>query len=434
MAGCEKVLEVSRPVVELSAETVFNSDKAAEQFVLNMYTRLNTALPANYLVPMDLYGDDLNTSLSTAALLEFRNTTVSPGNSYIQNYWREMYSIIYNANDWLNKTKENNSLSPAIKMQLDGEVYFLRAFAYFNLMQQYGGVPLVLSTDVKETALVGRATEEKVLEQILNDLESSVNVLTAAYPGGEKFRANLYTALALRARVAYFTKNWDLALSSSDIVIESEQYQLVPVEEVFTGQSPETIFQIWNVDGFTGIGSRYVPSGSSRPSYFLNTGLIESFDAGDARMSNWIRLQTTGADTRYSPFKYRNRTLPATGRMEYLVAFRLAELIMIRAEASFQKAEYSKALEDLNLVRKRAGVEEYPEELSAALLEQALEAERRRELFCEWGDRFYYLRMKGKADAILSAMKPNWKTTGQLLPIPLYDLQNNPLLTQNPGY
>ncbi|RYE30609.1 MAG: RagB/SusD family nutrient uptake outer membrane protein, partial [Sphingobacteriales bacterium] len=63
-----------------------------------------------------------------------------------------------------------------------------------------------------------------------------------------------------------------------------------------------------------------------------------------------------------------------------------------------------------------------------------VEQERRIELFTEWGDRWIYLRHKGKLDVVLSAIKPNWKSTAAFYPLPHAELQLNPNLKQNLGY
>jgi hypothetical protein len=66
---------------------------------------------------------------------------------------------------------------------------------------------------------------------------------------------------------------------------------------------------------------------------------------------------------------------------------------------------------------------------------EALQTERRLELFAEWGHRWLDLKRTAKANLILSPIKgSNWQTTDQLYPIPEYDLLKNPKLSQNPGY
>jgi starch-binding outer membrane protein, SusD/RagB family len=60
--------------------------------------------------------------------------------------------------------------------------------------------------------------------------------------------------------------------------------------------------------------------------------------------------------------------------------------------------------------------------------------ERQTELFCEWGSRWLDLKRTGTATAVLGTLKPGWKATDVLYPVPNPQLQVDNLLTQNPGY
>lgn len=123
--------------------------------------------------------------------------------------------------------------------------------------------------------------------------------------------------------------------------------------------------------------------------------------------------------------KKKRRTSRAT-------LLRLDEQYLIRAEARAQQNKVKEALNDLNLIRKRAGLLELNLIDKNSLL-SAIEHERRVELFCEWGHRFFDLKRNGHLD-YLSGVKPNWKKTSEVLPIPQYELLNNSNLIQNPGY
>ncbi|HEU4473178.1 MAG TPA: RagB/SusD family nutrient uptake outer membrane protein, partial [Flavisolibacter sp.] len=120
---------------------------------------------------------------------------------------------------------------------------------------------------------------------------------------------------------------------------------------------------------------------------------------------------------------------------EYLIVFRLAEQYLIRAEARMHKGDIQGSISDLNIIRSRAGLPSLPVTLTPVQLATAIEQERRVELFCEWGHRWQDLKRTGRAGAVLSTAKaPNWQSTDELYPIPAVEMQNNPFLTQNPGY
>lgn len=116
------------------------------------------------------------------------------------------------------------------------------------------------------------------------------------------------------------------------------------------------------------------------------------------------------------------------------MVFRLAEQYLIRAEARAQQGDATGAKADINAIRNRAGLPDTDADGQASIL-AAIEHERRIEFFTEWGHRWFDLKRTGRADAVLSPIKPNWQSTDVLFPIPLQEIENNPnLLPQNAGY
>ena len=115
------------------------------------------------------------------------------------------------------------------------------------------------------------------------------------------------------------------------------------------------------------------------------------------------------------------------------MVLRLAEQYLVRAEARVHLNDLDGALVDVNKIRNRAGLG-VASGASNELVLDLIYKERRRELFAEWGHRWFDLKRTGKADAVLSVIKPGWQPTDVLFPIPQSELQNNPNMTQNPGY
>ena len=112
---------------------------------------------------------------------------------------------------------------------------------------------------------------------------------------------------------------------------------------------------------------------------------------------------------------------------------RLGELYLLRAEARLKQNKFSEAEADLNTIRQRAGLTLLIG-LQPTALENAILKERRIELFAEWGARFSDLKRFGKLDEQINILKPNWDPLRSILPIPQYEMLNNPSLTQNAGY
>src|SRR5690606_12030203 len=106
---------------------------------------------------------------------------------------------------------------------------------------------------------------------------------------------------------------------------------------------------------------------------------------------------------------------------------------LIAAEAAAEMNDWFNFNNNINLLRSRANLEE----LSVADIESAVTyilAERRGELFCEFGHRFFDLKRKNRLQ-LMSGLKPLWEQKHELLPLPETELQLNPnLMPQNPGY
>src|SRR5690606_22566439 len=142
------------------------------------------------------------------------------------------------------------------------------------------------------------------------------------------------------------------------------------------------------------------------------------------------------------PTKYKdNRS--ADGITEYSMVMRLAEQYLIRAEARARQDKLTDAVEgvgnsaesDLNAVRTRAGLAGTDADTKSSML-LAIEDERLRELYTEWGHRWLDLKRTNRTTAVLEPLKPGWNETKELFPIPAIQFINDPAMEgqQNPGY
>nr|WP_308199398.1 RagB/SusD family nutrient uptake outer membrane protein [Chitinophaga sedimenti] len=126
---------------------------------------------------------------------------------------------------------------------------------------------------------------------------------------------------------------------------------------------------------------------------------------------------------------------------EYSVLLRLAEQYLIRAEARVKQDKVSQAIDDLDMIRNRAGLSlikiTNPTITKDDLIEAIFE-ERQLELFTEQGHRWLDIKRLGKVDAVMMAVSSfkgiTWDTRKQLWPLPFSDTQNGTNLDQNPSY
>jgi starch-binding outer membrane protein, SusD/RagB family len=440
--SCRKLAEVETPGHLVLSEVVFSTDAGALSALTGIYSEMaatqNTFVNGLATLYGGLCADEL-TYYTPGFRDEFSANEITLLNHGIleSQFWNQAYRYIYTANSCMEGARKATTLSPAVANTIEGEAKFIRAFCYFYLVNYFGDVPLVTTTDYRANATLARAPLAEVYEQIIRDLKDAKQLLGTAYAGTERTRPNRWTAAALLARVYLYRQNWSEAATEATAVISQPAYTLVSdPNNVFLKNSTEAIWQLQTVNPVlnTFEGSAIVPAtASAAPTYLLTPGLYQSFENGDRRKDAWTTTRTYQGNTMYYPFKYKvsGSNKPQT---EYYMIIRLAELYLIRAEARAEQGDNDGALADVNVLRARAGLPELTG-LTNEQLKTATQTERRLELFAEWSHRWFDLKRTGRATEVLAPLKSStWQPTDVLWPIPQNQLLLNPSLTQNPGY
>jgi hypothetical protein len=441
ISSCKKFVEVPLPADQLTSDFVFTNDNSAVQALNGIYSKMmeNQQLFSSGLTTLftGLYSDELY-YYTPGFRDEFLNDQITLVNhaNIESNFWDPCYRFIYAANKCIEGASKSTSLSMHIKNVIMGEAKFIRAFCYFHLVNLFGDVPLVLSTNYQKNQSIPRAAQVKIYSQIINDLTEAQNALDISYVSNERIRPNKYAVIALLARVYLYNHDWINAEKEASYVINSGIYSLNGnLNSVFQINSNETIWQLRpvNPNRNTWEGYQIIPgSSNSAPTYLLTSALVNSFEPDDARKIAWVQARVFANQTIYYPFKYKVNT--GSILKEYYVVLRLAELYLIRAEARAQQNNLSDAQADLNIIRNRAGLLNTIANSKATLL-SAIEQERRIELFAECGHRWFDLKRTKRADAVLGPLKlATWLETDTLWPIPQSQILLNSALTQNPGY
>lgn len=431
--SCNKMVDAGAPITQLTSAQVFKDDQSALAVISNCYSQFNSEIIGNFTTLLGVYSAELNTTSIATTNLEFANGYVSVINTDNLDIWSSFYSVIYECNSLLENLETSSNISQSINQQLKAEALFLRSLSYFYLLNLYGNVPLVLGTDVRVTATLPRVSSDQVYQNIVKDLKEANRTISDVYPSSGKVRANKMSVSALLTRIYLYQQNWESAETESSVIVESGIYSLVEnLNEAFFKNNKETILEFWTKQGYTTLGPLFIPTSSAIPTYPIYSELLNSFEINDHRKTEWIHPIENSNGKFYYPFKYKNRTTVSGSGEEYVSLLRLNEQYLIRAEARAQQNKIPEALEDLNRIRERAGLLPLNLTEKGSVL-SAIEHERKVELFCEWGHRFFDLKRYGHLDQ-LAVIKPNWKKTSELLPIPQYEILNNPNLIQNPGY
>jgi len=462
---------------EITADVYFQSKSDYEAAVVGTYdpiqwTYLNVLI-GDIASDNSLSGGESATDV--IGLQQIDNMTQTPNNDNLTSIWKWMYEGINRAN-YLEENKSKLDFDG--KETLYGEVYFLRAYYYFELVKFFGDVPLFTESRLTATdsGTLQRAPKEEVYTQIEKDLQNAVANLPTSQ--AQKGRATKYAALALLGKVYLYQDKFTDAANTLEQVIGV--YSLVPNygdQFLKTGENgPESVFEIQYTKASKWYDWGFVPQGTegnfgiihngprafSGPTYASGWSfnvptedLYNSFSDGDTRKDasilNMAKFAEDNAgynngegvsyaegykNTGYFNNKYIPRAGETDGQPElnYLTnyrAIRYADVLLMAAEANNRGSiSDDKAQNYLNQVRDRAfGDTAHEITATGSTLTQAIWDERNFELSME-GVHFFDLVRTGQA-----ASKINSFVTGknEVFPIPQQEVDISGL-TQNPGY
>lgn len=361
--------------------------------------------------------------------------------------WRDHYKTIQGANVVLNRINDVAFDSEETKNARKGEMMFIRSLMYFNLVRAFGDVPLVTkeTTDPFEYFGQGRTASTAVYAQIVKDLEEAIALLPMVNDKIGKVRKT--AAQALLGKVYLTQKEWAKAKASLEAVVNSNQHELVAIDKIFgiaNENNVEVIFDVQfaaqvngNAEG-SNMQQQFSPSGTlaNAKGHNLPTKeLYDLYDTADLRKQQYVAI--TDNNIPYSLKLTRPTHNPADGGSNFIV-LRYADVILMLAEIEAQMGNTTVAVDYLNQIRERAGLNVVTDNNTAIVLEK-IAVERRLELINE-GHRWFDLIRYGTAVEVMN----KWFTTHNvnivinqnhlLQPIPQDQIDTDPAMVQNPGY
>ncbi|WP_237732396.1 RagB/SusD family nutrient uptake outer membrane protein [Flavobacterium sp. UGB4466] len=441
--ACDNFVAVDLPSSQLTAVDVFKDRATANAAMVSIYAKMrdNGILSGsatgisnqmgNYADELVYYGDISGTTRN------FYNNTLLASNSEIFNWWSSSYNQIYAANAIIEGVNASTALTAVDKNQLTGEALFVRSLLHFYLVNLYGDVPYITSTDYQQNKVAHKMPSAELYSHIINNLELAVSLLPEDYISSDRIRPNKSVAMALLARVYLYRGMWAEAANAASYTLNNTGVYAweTNLDAIFLKESTTTIWQFMpKTSGQnTQEGETFIFTAPPPSLVALSTGLMSEFETGDQRKDHWTHAITNGTDTWYHANKYKQKSNTANS-LEYSIMFRLAEQYLIRSEARAEQGDLIGAKEDLDKIRNTAGLAPTTAVSQQDILSAILH-ERRVEFFTELGHRFFDLKRTNHLDAILSPVKVGWNTTDRLLPLPESELSLNPNLNpQNPGY
>lgn len=490
--GCSKsFVEQSNPNA-VSVENGYKTETDIASGVAGVYQALRSSncVGEGAQLWTDDRADDINTTdnqSNNGEPFQFSAFSLVPSNSYLQSHWSALYVPISRANLILSVINGITFSSEATKTQYVAELKFIRAYMYFQLVREFGDIPVVterLTNPEQVAALTKRVKREEVYKQIIADLKDvAASNLPVVQPAGAKGRVSLQAANATLGLV-YLTIATTLdAASKTENLNNAKTYLLacynqktfttlasIPFADVFDvtkkTSNQEIIFQISYKQGDATYSSSLARTnqakGETINSSFNSQGsgglftkdLLNEFETGDLRTTYSVKFAT--ATNAYFITKFRDNSSGATtqgyGGNDWIL-IRYADVILNLAEVYLYLNDNATAISYLNMVRARAQRPDYATMMNDAAyatkyptLKLAILHERRVELAFEhhrWHDltRFFnadelvqFFRSKSQANYDNSPLT-NCTTKDYYFPIPYNEVKLNPeTMYQNPGY
>ncbi|HRN56415.1 MAG TPA: RagB/SusD family nutrient uptake outer membrane protein [Agriterribacter sp.] len=204
VVSCNQNLLDKKPLDSISEDAVFNDDTFLQNYVYNIYNGIRPPWSpgsGGYEALTDIAVSQPETHDRAGGIRQYIEGTISPDNvTTLTNVWSDEYSYIRKANIFFEKTETSGI--PANKLDpMKGEVHFLRAWMYFELMRTFGGVPVITSSFQlnDETFDVQRNTYDECVTFVLGECDQAISMLDGVPVNEGKISKN--AALALKARI-----------------------------------------------------------------------------------------------------------------------------------------------------------------------------------------------------------------------------------------
>lgn len=474
---------------QILVEDFFQTDEEVLAAVGAAYT--TTYGYVNFFAPQEVTSDEIvlptrgTDWLDGGGWQRAHKHTYNSEEGFVAGAWTFCYNGISSCNGVLDILLDE-STTVANADAFVGELRALRAFYYSLLLDLYGNVPIVETFDVPSGFLPTQSSRQEVYDFVITELEAVIPNLPTTVDLSTYGRMNTYAAQALLASVTLNAEEytgsaqWQKTVDACDVIINSGNYSLTAnyfdnfsannegsSEFIYAIPYDEVFAQGFNLPAMT---LHYVSQNTFdltfQPwnGYATMQEFYDSYEATDERLGNFLvgpqfesdgvtpiedaAAEETDPDGPPLNFTPELTALDAAlrqegariGKYEFelgananlnndVPVYRYGGVLLMKAEALWRMdASSTEALDLVNQIRARAGVAPFTELTAENLL-----AERGREMFFEGNRRTDLIRF-GKYNDAWWEHPADPSTHVNLYPIPKAQIDNNPNLTQNPGY
>ena len=445
--SCSEDLDIS-PITQKSAGNFFSTEQEIETAIYGVYAQLqNDGLYGLDIIGVgEIPGEDTFEEIAAndgGRFGQLDDFSTNASNDLVGDIWRESYEGIQRVNVVLNRIEQITFAEASTKSSRIGELQFVRALLYFNLVRLYNDVPLVTEETTNPSNFFGqgRTPASEVYTQIETDLEEAIQNLPVAKSSGRPAKG---AAQALLADVQMNQGKYGAAATNLAAVISSGEYRLMPSTSLIFGEAnegnEEILFEVQYASGLNGnsegekSASQFRPSGTTANAKGHNlpsAQFVSLYQVDDTRQNDYVGLEAS-ANPFYFSLKYEVSATGANDGGTDHIVIRYADVLLKYAEA-LNESEGSNPEQYLNMVRNRAGLLNTTA-TTREELRDAIEMERRLEFIGE-GHRWFDLKRTGKAVQTMNS----WFTAEDknvtidendlFLPIPQSQIDTDPAIT-----
>jgi hypothetical protein len=492
MGSCKKDFLTQYDPDSIAINNYFRSDNDVLLAVNGCYALLRSTNTIGELSDLwtDQRSDDTGTNdnqSNAGEPFQFNNFSLIPTNSYLYTHWLAMYGVITNCNIVLSNIDKVNFANPTNKKIYKAEAEGIRARIYFDMVREFGDVPLVttqLTTTADITANTARTPQLTVYNQIIADLKDAVaSPLPPVQSGANIGRLSLaaintmlgqvYLTMATTEDPNNQTANLNNALTYLTAAYNAKTFanlSSISYTSVFDVTQkdicPELIWQIVYKQGDPVYSSAVAANNqakgetinSPKPSTSVGDNvthdLVNEYEPNDPRGTFSIKYANdpTVKDWFVTKFRDPNGGVNGYGGNDWIL-MRYADVILMLAEVNNYLGNTTAAIQYVDMVRTRAGMPTYAASMlnpayatAYPTLKLAILHERRVELAFEHHRWFDLLRTFNTADLVTYfhaksqanfgfAQLANFGTKDRYYPIPFNETKLDPVkMYQNPGY
>ena len=437
--SCSDDILDNDPISSFSAQGFYQTSADAQAGVYGIYDALQSTFRTNFSHWGEGRADAVNTNHSGDPLALQQNTL---SKAITSARWNNIYETISRANYAIKYIPEVFETESEFSLQLIAQARALRALSYFYAVKIWGDVPLVTEPyeSVDQEFFIDKTNKEEILDQVITDLIFASEYCRETFSGDNtRILFTQGAANALLTHVYMWRKDYENAIVSAEKVLDNNLYSLVSMNDwskIFTsGYSNESIFEIGYDDTQTS-GLRTLYAVGSDSDYFPSESFRNSFEDGDQRKN--LIYDTSNSDPRkiWKFFGEGFNDESPEPSANNIVLLRLADIILLKAEAHNQLNEVDEALRLLNLIRNRAGVPQLNETEAVNLygdVAATILHERSIELSFE-GHRWFDLVRTGNAINVMNPINGLSDEANFVWPLHEDALNKNPKLEQNQFY